>query len=521
MADSSSDFFEYGRGYALYSQGMTDVGRKFAKDPITGKEVDAPEPELIKAAIERDTLLIARAAGSDLTLNEYKNLHDSVAFLQRQYRDQKITNATYQEKLWSLPGRAKRERTEKKTTHYTPSRDAKTGEPKAGKPDADVASVPIETMRKLSPEIGDMPKTDFKEFWDSVVERAGVDPAQYGSTSAGFAERHDRSGPRPPGDGDVEQRSGAPPVQLGASSNDPSPPASGGKRGGWLDQLQSGLDAIGIVEPTPFADGINAGISGMRALADPKNAGKHLRNAGISLVSAFVPYVGDAAKLAKYGDKIDPQTKAGRMLASLGLGGGGSDGGGGSGGDGSGSSGSRSDSGAGGLIEGALGAIGNLARAMGPVGFAVAGVVLGLKAFVTWMGKVDEAARKTIEGNRHLAQYSGGLAGSYATLDNQRLLRDIERGQQLTGPLGRLTGAQSANEAARQDLFLPFQKPGVDMQAFFVNISTYAIQIIDYLEPISELLQAWYGEEKDKNLATSAAQYMAREANERMAKRRL
>lgn len=517
MADSSSDFFEYGRGYALYSQGMTDVGAQ--KD-------DASQEELIRSAIEHDTLLLANAAGKDLSMSEYANIHDAVASLQRQYLDQKITNATYQEKLWSIPDRIKKARSQKKTTHYTPSRDAKTGEPKARKPDADVASVPIETMRKLSPEMGDMPKTDFKEFWDSVVERAGVDPAQYGSTSAGFAERHDRSGPRPPGDGDVEQRSGAPPVQLGASSNDPSPPASGGKRGGWLDQLQSGLDAIGIVEPTPFADGINAGISGMRALADPKNAGKHLRNAGISLVSAFVPYVGDAAKLAKYGDKIDPQTKAGRMLASLGLGGGGSDGGGGSGGDGSGSSGSsssggRSDSGAGGLIEGALGAIGNLARAMGPVGFAVAGVVLGLKAFVTWMGKVDEAARKTIEGNRHLAQYSGGLAGSYATLDNQRLLRDIERGQQMTGPLGRLTGAQSANEAARQDLFLPFQKLGVDMQAFFPNISTYAIQIIDYLEPISELLQAWYGEEKDKNLATNAAQYMAREANERMAKRRL
>lgn len=66
----------------------------------------------------------------------------------------------------------------------------------------------------------------------------------------------------------------------------------------WLDYAQMGLDVSGIFEPTPFSDSINAGISVLRAVAEPKNAGSHLVNAGISLAS-MIPYVGDFAKIYK------------------------------------------------------------------------------------------------------------------------------------------------------------------------------------------------------------------------------
>lgn len=81
----------------------------------------------------------------------------------------------------------------------------------------------------------------------------------------------------------------------------------------WLDYAQMGLDVSGIFEPTPFSDSLNAGISVLRAVAEPKNAGSHLVNAGISLAS-MVPYVGDFAKVYKaYGKSGSAIEHLGRL----------------------------------------------------------------------------------------------------------------------------------------------------------------------------------------------------------------
>ncbi|HEY5809623.1 MAG TPA: hypothetical protein VIT67_16730, partial [Povalibacter sp.] len=56
-----------------------------------------------------------------------------------------------------------------------------------------------------------------------------------------------------------------------------------------LDLAQMGIDLVGIADPTPISDGSNAIISLFRG---------HWKDAAISAV-AIVPYVGDAAKLAK------------------------------------------------------------------------------------------------------------------------------------------------------------------------------------------------------------------------------
>ncbi len=65
-----------------------------------------------------------------------------------------------------------------------------------------------------------------------------------------------------------------------------------------MDTLQLGLDAVGVVEPTPIADGTNAAISLVRAATDKERRKEHLQNAAIS-TAGVIPYVGDLAKLAK------------------------------------------------------------------------------------------------------------------------------------------------------------------------------------------------------------------------------
>jgi hypothetical protein len=58
--------------------------------------------------------------------------------------------------------------------------------------------------------------------------------------------------------------------------------------------LHTLLDALGIIDPTPFSDGLNSLIY----LSEGDYG-----NAGISAI-AIIPYVGDAAKAGKYGVKI-------------------------------------------------------------------------------------------------------------------------------------------------------------------------------------------------------------------------
>jgi RHS repeat-associated protein len=68
------------------------------------------------------------------------------------------------------------------------------------------------------------------------------------------------------------------------------------------DSVHTGLDAIGALETTPFADGLNGILYGLEG---------DLGNAGISAVG-MLPYLGDTAKLGRHGAKC-----AERGLANL------------------------------------------------------------------------------------------------------------------------------------------------------------------------------------------------------------
>ena len=66
------------------------------------------------------------------------------------------------------------------------------------------------------------------------------------------------------------------------------------QRGGWLDNIQTGLDVAGIADPTGIVDGVNALIYAGRG---------QWGNAGISAL-AIIPYIGDAGKAGRLGIKV-------------------------------------------------------------------------------------------------------------------------------------------------------------------------------------------------------------------------
>lgn len=484
---SSSEFFKYGRSYALYMQGMTDVGRQAQKN-ADGTESDASQEELRRAAIERDALLLGKAVGSGMSLNEFRDMYDRVELLSNHYRDQKITQKVYQEKLWSIPDIVRRERVagQKAPPHYAPTRD-KHGNPVESKQMA-AEHVPVEQMQRLSPEMANLPKPNMKEFWSNMV--AGANPDESTGTSA-----------VPPGHGSVPVRSGAPPMHSSPQQQPGSVgvPSSGKAPGGFMDSIQASLDAIGVVEPTPFADGTNAAISGFRALTDPENAGKHLKNAAISLVSAAFPYVGDSAKLLKYGK--------GSGFGSLGKNGGGlgsvvnavfgGAAGGGRGGSrpprtptgvGGGGSGGGQENPAGGAadaMDSLAARITDFGQVLGPVGFVVLGATAGIKLFVSWLSKIDATARQAIDTNRELAELNGGVGLAYMQLDAERTLRSIKHAREIAGPLSRLTAAQSRSEEAQQEALMPYKKLKMDMDALFAQGLAITIEQLSKLDAIA------------------------------------
>lgn len=473
---SASDFFKYARGYALHQSGELDVGKL---SPSTESERKA-------ASVTRDALQLAKAIGTPLSMGQYRELHDSVEAIHEKYLSRTITEADYQRLLWELPDQFRtkiRQGAGPQQPHYKPSRD------QSGQPTNRPAPIPAPSTQGITPPIGDMPELNFKDVWAEVLSMAGV---------------KDSPGP--------QQGPATQPQTHGRPVSSSEPPPAQTRRGGFLDSIQAGLDAVGVVEPTPFADSANAGISALRALLDPKNAGTHLKNAGISLISAAVPYIGDAAKLAKY-------DKGGLRGASGGGGKGGdiadrllgSFGGGGSGGQGA---------GVGGLLSGATESVSGLAKVMGPAGFAIAGATLGLMKMVEWIGKVDESSKKLVENNRELAMYNGMLAGSYATLDHERLQRTIDRSEAMAGPMSRATEARSNFEQAKQDLIQPFELIKTEIATQFLNLGTLILQGIDYLEHFDWLIEQFYGKSEDEKSAKNVLEFMTQQANERMAKRR-
>lgn len=304
----------------------------------------------------------------------------------------------------------------------------------------------------------------------------------------------------------------------------------------WLDYAQMGLDVAGIFEPTPISDGINAGISVLRAVAEPKNAGNHLVNAGISLAS-MVPYIGDFAKVYKsYGKGISAVEHLGKMknnksrlgrMASMAydaLGGGSFD------------NASRANASAaggsrlGGLASSSLDSIGDLINGGGGAGGGLPGsgrggwipniptsiqgafgifsklagvagvVVVGFQKLYGWVEKTADKGREMLEEQRAGARWSPVASGAMLQYDLSKIRREGERGRYLGPATASLAKSQDMLEAQINQYTQPYARAATNIQATLNTIAGYAawgLNKLDVIQNILEFAFDWFGDPKN------------------------
>lgn len=511
------DLFRYGNTYAQYKSGKTDPGDPAGneKETITlpnGKTRKVKrrltDSEKTNLSVDRNTLMLAKQIGPDLSLEEFRQLRNEVQQLHDKHASEDYTRSErgeFELELWAIPDRF---RARRRSNNFSPSRNRD--------------GTPNETS--------------------SVVGAVGSGIASAASFAPDFS----------PGDAISGLLSGSNSPQEGQSEPPP-------RKMNALDMLQMGLDAVGVADPTPIADGANAVLSVARAAFDPAHAGEHLKNAGISAIS-MVPYFGDIAKLFKYGGKAAKATGAaadaghaanaaghaaggaggnggrgrgGMASTILGMFGGGAGGGGGSGG------GSVGGGGIGGVPPGSSGggddfkspvpqaasafsdALMTFTQRMTPLAIVVGASVYGLKKFVDWLEKVGETSKRMIEENRNLSQWTGQLAYAYARLDRERLQREIEASRDMSGPLSRLTSAQSGLEQSQEDYMRPYKQLSADIQALLTVVANTGVQVIDAIDPINDILKMWYDQDKTDKTSRTAAEAVAKMASARAALRKL
>ncbi len=309
----------------------------------------------------------------------------------------------------------------------------------------------------------------------------------------------------------------APPVQTAENraidasvvSPDSSDKTTSGddKKGmSWLDWIQLGLDGVGIAEPTPFADLANTGVSLGRAMLDPENAGQHLVNAGISLVST-IPYAGDVAKLAKgygkggkaVGNTIEgfANSKIGQAASKMfgvwqktgmgGINGKIIPGSGGASGSGSppilpGTGGSGGESGSGGGLS-----------SFWPLAAITTSLVVGFNKLHQWVLKTAESGRELIESQRDLAKYSGELSSAFAKSDTRTVMRDIKKAEYLDSSASSLLSAQSAYNDAKAFRDAPGQRTNNNLRAMATYIATIATYVQSFTSIKSIVERGFYG----------------------------
>jgi hypothetical protein len=341
-----------------------------------------------------------------------------------------------------------------------------------------------------------------------------------------------------------------------------------------LDSLQLMLDAVGVFEPTPFADVTNAGISLTRAIAEPANAGRHLKNAGLSLISTL-PYLGDVAKLAKgygktgkvVGNSIDAfasskapkllewfgasgkkqyskaskdtnenqSSSTGGFLGSLaGIFGHGNAGksnkpqqqhspGSGSSGNGAGGDGSSGGSGSppsfgGNLSGGPFGMMGGgpgegLSRLTIVIGAAIA----AFRLLNGWVNKTAERGKAMVEANREMALYSGQMSTAMLQYDNREVLRKMDEAAYLGSSGASLAQSQSDLEDSRSDHNKPYARTWNNIQSYTNQAATLLSEILQFADPIRALLERIYsavddGKKKDLD-SNDAFEEMIRQNN--------
>lgn len=380
---------------------------------------------------------------------------------------------------------------------------------------------------------------------DDKTQPRSQSPADLKDVLSGAIERQDgvTGGRKPP----VVQPAvpGVEPTRPAARSGGPKKEPS--RISTMVDSLQLALDAVGVVEPTPFADGANAAISLGRAfITDPDRRKEHLQNAAIS-AAGMIPYVGDVAKVAKipraaktarrasqvvrgtdraadaakattaaekraardrYRDTAQQVTSAvipddsrdGMEQTAAGSGLPAGNGGGSGGGvpptavgppspdDPRDNINRRRDE-AEGIAEhdawtDKLKAAGNkVAEFGGTLGKAVVKAAAFVKT-------IELTNTGVLALNRGLADYNGTLATSYAKADAADIRRDIRKGEALSGSLSGLNAEQSKLKDNLQEVTLPLQRIGIELLTVVtrglngvVQTGEFLIKVIENINP--------------------------------------
>jgi hypothetical protein len=316
-----------------------------------------------------------------------------------------------------------------------------------------------------------------------------------------------------------------------------------------IDSLQLMLDAVGVVEPTPFADVTNAGISLARAIADPVNSGRHLQNAGLSLISTL-PYLGDVAKLAKgygktgktVGNSIDAfaSSSAPKLLEWFGARSGGkhfSNGTNASGGSSSSggllgslagifgqgnsgqssksqqqhSPGSGSGNGGGGSPpnfggnNGGFGSGSNdpnnseklldtvdVAGGFSNLAITVGALISGFRLLNNWVNKTAERGKAMVEANREMALYSGEMATAMMRYDHSEVQRKIDEANYLGASGASLAASQSDLEKSRSDYNKPYARTWNNIQTATNQAAVLLDKILSVMNPMRVTLDMFY-----------------------------
>ena len=91
--------------------------------------------------------------------------------------------------------------------------------------------------------------------------------------------------------------------------------------------------------------------------------------------------------------------------------------------------------------------------------------------------------------NRDLADYNGSLAATYARADNDKVQRDMHRGEVLAGPLKALSEEQSELNDNMQSFTLPFEVVGTSILTGVTSIANGVLSVVKSIPSISRILQ--------------------------------
>jgi len=153
----------------------------------------------------------------------------------------------------------------------------------------------------------------------------------------------------------------------------------------------------------------------------------------------------------------------------------------------------------------------NLAGTFGTI------VAVGL----TYAKTTELLNRSVLEYHKNISSYNAQTSQAYGELETGRQQRQMQNASDYGGSVANLAGSQNELEEALRDFQSPFTEIAVDIQVVLTEIATAIIQVIDYIEPLSELypvIKAWLGiktDDRNNMMPTGFFDFLKKQADKR------